>query len=141
MLIRTEILWVEIKSNTKSTSRFSLAIRIVVFRSENLWYSTSPNWSFYRKFSLLCSSRKIFFQSFQIDATTKIIVPLDVNLVWSTKVHLFFYRFVSMWNTTNDQEQNLKEKQISTSSKTNHTVMLNLEKTAHVSFQLSNDCR
>jgi hypothetical protein len=68
------------------------------------------------------------------------LIPNDITLVWSTKLHLFLYRYILSLKL-NDQKKQI----ISNESDNTHTGVNNIEfeieTCAHVHIQLSNDYR
>ncbi|UJR27464.1 hypothetical protein I4U23_008751 [Adineta vaga] len=88
--------------------------------------------------------RRLNIQYQRTNSTIKISIPHDITLVWSTKLHLFLYRYVaslksyeekipSESNTTNDNDNTLR------TSKNN--IQFEIDACAHVYLQLSNDYR
>ena len=52
-----------------------------------------------------------------------------MTLVWSTKFHLFLYRFISSLKFSDNNEKNSKN------------IEFEIDKSAHIYLQLATDCR
>ncbi|CAF1319950.1 unnamed protein product [Adineta steineri] len=85
--------------------------------------------------------RRMTNQHLLTNSTIKITVSHDMILVWSTKLHLFLYRFMSSLKLNNEKMKTVSNDNESNKQTTKNNIEFNVDAFAHVYLQLSNDCK
>ena len=117
-----------------------LANQLVDSRSESTRYPSCDCSAVFRKHVkvFLCPITRLLLV--QNGSNTKITVSQNLKLVWSTKLHLFLYRFVSSLNFS-DRNASTKRKDKLLSAPVSKTFEFAVDACANVCLQLSADCR
>ncbi|CAF0759960.1 unnamed protein product [Adineta ricciae] len=88
--------------------------------------------------------RRLSVQHLQKTSMIKISIPYDITISWSTKLHLFLYRFVSLLKSISEKTKTVPSGTTDNSDPlqtTKSNITFEIETCAHVYLHLSSDCR